>query len=99
MEPGGVSISANQDSPIAGDGEASTGSSETCHPGQEIPDYQAHHNVEETEEPTVRSRFPQAQGTGITEEDSSLQIRIILPNNSTLSVDVQFSNTLGDIKT
>ena len=93
LMPGDVGISANLGNTAGGD-VTNSGSSEI---GQQLSDDRSQHHVE-TEEPTVRSRFPQAQGTGITEEDSSLLIRLILPNNSTLSVDVQLSTTLGELR-
>ena len=60
-----------------------------------------HSHEEQSEESTLRSRFPQTQGARTTEEDNnegSLSIRLILPNSSTLQVNIQLSTTLGEIR-
>ena len=43
---------------------------------------------------TVRARFPQSQ----EDADESLSIRLILPNNATLPVNIQHNVTLGEIR-
>ena len=58
-----------------------------------------HH--QQNEEATLRSRFPSTQEAGNREADESersLSIRLILPNNSTLPVNVQLSMTLGEMR-
>lgn len=49
------------------------------------------HNDERS---TIRARFPQSHGN----TDESLSIRLILPNNTTLSVNVLHSTTLGEMR-
>ena len=47
-------------------------------------------------EDTVRARYPQRQSD--EGEEESLSIRLILPNNSTLTVNAQRSTTLGELR-
>ena len=58
-----------------------------------------HH--QQNEESTLRSRFPSTQETRSSEADESerlVPIRLILPNNSALPVNVQLSATLGEMR-
>lgn len=58
-------------------------------------------HLQQSEESTLRSRFPSTQGVRsneANENEHSVSIRLILPNNSTLPVDVQLSTTLGEMR-
>jgi hypothetical protein len=66
-----------------------------------IPQLDEFDQHQQSEESTVRSRFPSTQEARNSEEDEtrhSMSIRLILPNNSILPVNVQLSTTLGEIR-